>query len=450
MPDRKILVLGAGGFPPQVTSYAWDRLPADLNVADFDVVLMNMTAFEDDEDLRAGIQLDRLPSTEQFARLILSRSELIAIGSLTTTLGDPSKGEERILGGVPVFSPNERPVSWWLPVRVATVRSNGDVRDVHYSWSEYLDLVKRYTWHFDHLESGLYKPTYSLQAAHPEADRLYMEPQALASTRFEKAIAVELRFNGVRTTGIYQPTPVAYGGIAALLPRPTECSVEEAIDLLLKARYEIAQADRVPDWIDDFQLPNEAGPRDKMAEQEERITEAVRAFEDAKERAEDEGRYRKLLYETGEDVLEPIVRDALRELGASVADPVEKGREDGRLEWPPEKRGMLEIKGRKGRLRVSDVRELDQWVRDALLEWPSKGILIACLGKEDRPGRRSNLFPPNCVSLAQRTEIALLTTTQLYEALSRHQLNELDAGAFFEQLFSTSGICDFPDVEDSG
>jgi nucleotide-binding universal stress UspA family protein len=450
MSSRKILILGADGFPSDVISYAWDRLPADLNVADFDVVLMNMMAFEDDEDLRAGIQLDRLPSTDQFARLILSQSELIAIGSLTTTLGDSSKRKERILGGVPAFSINERPVTWWCPVDLATVRSNGDVRDVHYSWSEYLDLVKRYTWHFDHLESGLYKPTYSLQAAHPEADQLYMEPQALASTRFKKAVAVELRFNGVRTKGIYEPTRVAYGGSAVLLPRPTECSVEEAIDLMLQTRYEIAQADRVPDWIDDFQLPNEAEPREKMTEQEERITQALRVLEDAKERAEDEGRFRKLLYETGEDVLEPVVRDALRELGASVVDPVVKGREDGRLEWPPEKRGMLEIKGRKGALRVSDVRELDHWVRDALVEWPSKGILIACLGKEDRPGQRANLFPPNCVTLAERTGIALLTTTQLYEALRRHQLSELDVEAFFEQLFSTSGICDFPDVEDSG
>ena len=241
---------------------------------------------------------------------------------------------------------------------------------------------------------------------------------------------------------------VGHSGHVFLLPRPTEGTLEEAIDFLLRDRYEVVTEDRRPDWVDRFELPKEMAPREVAAERYEAARQAFLEHQEAQAEAEREARFRKLLYETGEEALEPVVRDALRQLGATVEDPKEKGREDGRLTYPPERRGMLEVKGRRATLRLSDVRELDQWVRDEIVDWPSKGILIACLQNETPPGERRDLFPDNCVAFAERTDICLMTTTQLYEALRRHQLGELDADAFFETIFSTHGVCDLSEVED--
>jgi hypothetical protein len=443
--ERKILVLGATGFPLVVKAYAWDRVPENLNVADFDVVVLDLTPFEDNEQLRAGVQLGRLPTTDRFARLIFSGAEIVCIGSLTTTLA-----RTRAWADGSVHRVGETRVDWWLPVVLDVVEESAEIRDVDPLWSEYFELVKRSSWYFDHLDDGIIRNArYSLSGISVEADSVRVQSNVLASTRFGKAVGAELKVTGMWTGEDY-PVEVTAEGCVVLLPRPTEVAVEEAIAFVLRERYLVAAERRKPEWIGDFALPAETGPRELVRLQRAAIDEATRSLKVAEERVRDEARFRKLLYETGEDVLEPIVRDALRALGAEVADPEDKGHEDGRMTWPPDHRGMLEIKGRRTGLKLRDVRELDQWVRDALVDWTSKGVLIACLENEKRPGDRSRLFPANCVAFAERAEICLLTTTQLFEALRRHQLRELDVGVFFETLFRTSGVCSLPEVADPG
>jgi hypothetical protein len=82
-----------------------------------------------------------------------------------------------------------------------------------------------------------------------------------------------------------------------------------------------------------------------------------------------------------------------------------------------------------------------------LLDWESKGVLIACLKNETHPRARRDLFPDNCVKLATRTGICLMTTTQLYEALRRDQLGQLDRESFFAAIFDANSICDLPEID---
>lgn len=67
-----------------------------------------------------------------------------------------------------------------------------------------------------------------------------------------------------------------------------------------------------------------------------------------------------------------------------------RGRDDGRLTDPTGRNGILEIKGRAGALCVSDVRELHDWVSDAIANegWQGKGLLIANLRCNEPPGQR--------------------------------------------------------------
>ena len=109
---------------------------------------------------------------------------------------------------------------------------------------------------------------------------------------------------------------------------------------------------------------------------------------------------------------------------------------------------MLEIKGRTGSLRLSDVRQLDQWVRDAVANegWRSKGMLIANMHCADPPSQRQHPFPDNCVRTAEQFGLCLITTTQIFQALREHQRGGVDLAAFWDTIFATNGVCPLPEL----
>jgi len=159
-----------------------------------------------------------------------------------------------------------------------------------------------------------------------------------------------------------------------------------------------------------------------------------------------------MLYETGEDVLEPVVRDTLRELEAEVEDPKERGKEDGRVVDPTGRNAMLEIKGPKGTLRLRDVRQLFDWMNDANFKegWTGKGILIVNAYHDTPLEQRVEPFPDPCIKSAERLELCLMTTSQLFRTLVVHQHGELDTNEFWDIVFNTNGVCSLPDVLTNG
>src|SRR4051794_23054802 len=46
---RRILVLGSTNHTKLVTAYEWDKLPRNLNVSDFETVILNFTPFQNSE-----------------------------------------------------------------------------------------------------------------------------------------------------------------------------------------------------------------------------------------------------------------------------------------------------------------------------------------------------------------------------------------------------------------
>jgi len=97
---------------------------------------------------------------------------------------------------------------------------------------------------------------------------------------------------------------------------------------------------------------------------------------------------------------------------------VRRKREDGRLRDPSGRPAVLEIKGRTGDLKLSDVNQLLQWRDEA-----------DGLGKshKESSGATSNakptlvsakrVFPDNAKSRAQALGLCLITTGQIFAAL---------------------------------
>src|ERR1700738_147853 len=77
----RILVLGSANHTKLVSAYDWDKLPSNLNIADFDTVILNVAAFQNRAFAKA-INIKLIPDWRQFARHIFSEgSEVIVIGS---------------------------------------------------------------------------------------------------------------------------------------------------------------------------------------------------------------------------------------------------------------------------------------------------------------------------------------------------------------------------------
>jgi hypothetical protein len=130
--DRRILILGSVPSTKFVTAYAWDNLPSHLNVADYDVVILDLVPFLTQEFARS-IDLDTLPSWRKFARLIFSRgSEVIAIGIPGTEIGSN-----------PYMT-----VDWWLPSKPQVVGDGGEeIRDVREVFAYYFKYVHQWFFH---------------------------------------------------------------------------------------------------------------------------------------------------------------------------------------------------------------------------------------------------------------------------------------------------------------
>ncbi len=432
--NRRILVLGSANHTRLVTAFEWHNLPADLNVSDFDTVILDFSPFLD-VNYAAGMKLDSLPKWKQFARHLFSDgSEVIAIGSPNFHLG----------------SSPYLPSTWWLPMEPQFVYETGDdIRAVRDEFSFYFESVRRWSFYLEGFESewGDFARQY-VALGSPEADSLGPNLVPLAETRFHRPISFMLSFEASKRTGSSGSRIVRTSGHVYWFPAPTEVSTGDAIDLILRHRYGLAFEKEPPCWIGKFHLPSQLPIEKQIREMEVAIQNLEAQLGAARVQLARESRFLKLLYEQGEDVLEPVVRDALGLLGATVQNPRQRGREDGRLVDPYGRLAMLEIKGRLGSLRLSDVRELDNWVRDAMANenWQGKGVLIANLQCEKEPSRRENFIPANCLETAKTFDIAILTTAQLFQALVLSQKGDLNGRAFWDHLFSAQGICDLQGV----
>jgi hypothetical protein len=275
-----------------------------------------------------------------------------------------------------------------------------------------------------------------------KADALVVQLEPIATTRYEKLIALCVHLAAIRYTAlvprldaIAEPDPasreiVANASPVFWLPPPDRISVEEAIDWILQERYGIAQEARFPVWATGYKLPAQRPITEEIAELEEQRQEIEGQLSEARGRAAEAVRPRLLLYEKGKDVLEPVVRNTLRQLGARVEDPEKEGVEDGRL-FREEGCAVLEIKGRIGQIKQADVRQVVQWASEAkAVEGAEyKPLILGNPQCDTPPGERAAPLAPNALTYARNGGVALVTTMQLFEALRQKQLGSFDEGS---------------------
>jgi hypothetical protein len=446
-------VLGSEGHGRGVKSHRWDKLPSDLNVADYDVVVLNFAAFEDKE-LAEGFPQDRLPSVESITRLLFSpNAEVIAIGDPSTLIGSLLEDAR-----MRFYDPRLR-ADYWLPFAIGVEEDAGTQYQVDAEeWASYFEDLSSWRWivtgeTFPRGKAGDYLRPVTDRAIDM---RVALEP--IARTRYEKSIAIRVHLRAFGYTLDMRSSEVILEASSVFwLPTPDRVGVEEAIDTVLRERYGIAQEARVPEWASAYSLPDEAPIAAEIAELETERHELEQRISETRGRAVDAARPRLLLYEKGKDVLEPVVRETLRTLGARVDDPEAEGIEDGKL-FRDEGLAVLEIKGRNGPIKQDDVRQVVQWASDAQLK---DGVrytpLIVGNPHCDTPlEERGEILAPNAADYARNGNVAVVTTAQLFEALRQQQAGTFNESRFWATVFETSGaaqldgpIADAPGVPDA-
>jgi hypothetical protein len=447
---KRILVIGSEGHGKGVTSYSWDKFPDNFNVADFDVVILNFAAFDEDQALAEGFPPERLPDRNSLGRLFFAEgSELIAIGDPSTEIGPEPEGRGYILG--------RRSASDWLPFWFAVERTSGTAFELKDDeWAFYFSRLSRYEW-FMSGESGLrhQDPTHYFRAIGIHgADGMIPNFKAIAETRFEKPIAISFRLFAARhkqqpglalTYSEPELEPMRLSSPIHWLPSLPGTTAAEAVDLILAERYGISTEQRRPDWVEDYSLPAEEQVAAEISGLEEDREALARKLADARLRAEQAAAPSALLYEKGKNELEPPVREALRALGADVRPPNQEGIEDGLLART-EGEGVLEIKGRKGPIKQDDVRQVVQWAADAKgrdgVDY--KPLIVGNAHCEIPPPERGDPLAPNALDYARNSGVAVLTTVQVYNALRERQEGTFDEAAFWTAVFSAQGPVEWP------
>ena len=163
------------------------------------------------------------------------------------------------------------------------------------------------------------------------------------------------------------------------------------------------------------------------------------------------GDLRRLLYEKSAG-LEEAIMEALGILGFEAKRHKEADSEFDVVFASPEGRFLGEVEGKDN--RAVDIHKLDQLERniqedielDGITEY-AKGVLFANAFRLEPPGTRQEFFTQKCLSGAKRYRVALVRTTDLFEAAKRvlDQGDEIYAQRCREAIKGAEGtIVSFP------
>lgn len=396
--SRRVLIVGAKPNVEGVVSMSWQEFGDDpASITDFSLVILVLDTFEILVNPALANTQDAL--IERYSRFLKGPStELVVVGWTSKA--------DRLLGN--------------LSLGIQFQAESGQyITDRARDFGAYLHLVESFSWILTPIDT----------------------PQGVSQSVLLKGSGRDILSVAVRSQE---------GSRVVVLPAPTAVEMDDALELLLTQYYALpGQVREPPEWVAGIHLPTDTELIDELAG----LEAAIEPLEERRAEAANQlGLARRplaSLYESG-PTLEGIVRDLLRALGAEVVDPANTETDDGTLTTPSGDKVVLEIKGRSGPIKVVDARQLSDWVRLRMFEddesepeqW--KGLLIGNDHLSIPVGERPDAhFAPNCVRVSKRDDHALLTTSQIIDALREQQSDRFDDRMWWSQVVATSGVCNF-------
>jgi hypothetical protein len=331
--QRKIAVIGATGsryeLPEvRVEWFPWNRLKKATNLADYDVVVIDLLSLHDGASLDGGALRKALD-------LRTAQEVLRKRGGAFYVLGDPRFS----IRWRSAEGQHSAPFLYWTGVEFAWDERAGDT--VERNWEASGGSFKLFA-------DALSRWNYSLAAARPESEGFAEvwdvefirggggQPAVEIDTICHNSYGNDLVFSVshavegiVHQYGVQVPgKKESISGPVYFLPE-TELSEEEALEFVLRDLCGAYISAPEPEWVAEYVAPGQEEVDREIDDLEARIAGLIR---DRERKVEERAEVRmplKLLYETGPK-LEEAARSVMESLGAEVERPVEeRNKEDG-------------------------------------------------------------------------------------------------------------------------
>jgi len=222
-----------------------------------------------------------------------------------------------------------------------------------------------------------------------------------------------------------------------------------------KALREDEEATPPPDWTQDpsYRLERERTLEKCIADTTEEIEKLRVSRSQLAVEMETEGKLRGLLFEKGH-LLEEAILESLRLLDFEVERYEDSESEFDAVFVSPEGRFVGEAEGKDSKaINVDKLSQLERVLQEDFargeIDEYAKGVLFGNAYRLSTPSERGDFFTKKCISGAQRSRVALVQTTDLFEAAK--YLKENDDPAFAkacrEAIAQTEGeVVEFPTV----
>ncbi len=416
----RILVIGHHIRSAAVDSFTWTNLRDGINPSEYDCVVVDTTLAE--EELSAEAKDVSLPPVIAFLDLLKSHKHLIYIrthNNIRVSLGTGKDGfpMERSIG-LHRFMPCAPDVS-----ELQSTTCN--CQDSRYQ--RYLDCISSYSFYF--------RPDQPKRVLLPELVNRYLgeysdcfaiKPLPIALSNADRPLAMSFsiifaeeishRSSMIRR---YRTEPdrreIATLKTVTWLP-PASNRSKEALLVLLEDLFEITEAPLLPEWCANYFTTEQRQLSSKIHQANERIAKLNDYIKTCTNQIESEDFWKTLLYARGPQ-LEEAVYASLDYLGIQYSKPTDKGIEDGTIHDGDFGDWVIEIKGKKEQIGRGDVRQLMEWSDNSDL----RGLMIANADCESPPSERRPPLASNASSTASQNGISVLTTLDLYTAISKKQ-----------------------------
>lgn len=416
--DKKMLVVGAKRFD-HVKCVDWNDLSSE-NILDFHEILLYMPALHKGDKVEAGVlfQLQR-----KFVEFLKSDGSIYVLGCDVI--------------------PNDN--SWaWCPMPIVQQSRSGNT----------IELKNNF---FPELYGKL-KSWESVYVIHP-----YGNYQILAATfgggRIELDFGCEsyvvnrageiIAGRWSCCTNMSNGKRHIFPGTITTLPYFKNYEDRQIIAAALTDILGKPQSEGAPDWIEEIPMLPVKPIDEKILElrcQIERLSALVDEQLEVKAGLE---RFKRLLYVSSFE-LEDLVAECLAKLGAEIK-PAKYSQEEFVMHWDG---GLYlaECKGVSKSISMAHVRQLQDYVLkyEEDEETAGKGILFGNAWRELHPDERNTndrpIFPNNVIERAKQLGVSLVSTIDLFEALSRYLSGEVAADQVLKWMTTANGVAEIQDL----
>lgn len=449
--QKKIALIGAAGYgygssEVRVECFRWDRLKKVSNLADYDVVILNLLSLNDPRRLDVGAFRKMLDV--RIAQQVLRKSD-----SGIFVLGDPRFRVECHSNG----AKHEEPFLTWTGIGFSWDGRPGDTVELTYEASRgpfktFADKLSQ--WNYSLVEcrpdEDEYAKVWNVAFLQERGEQPEVVVNKICKNSYGNALifsvahAVEHRSSDSFTARYGAKETVSLSNPILFLPE-NDFSEEEVLEFVLRDLCGVDVSAPEPEWVSEYIAPGQEEVDREIAKLEAHIEKLIADRNSKVEKRDKVRKPLKLLYETGA-ALEEAVRSVLVELGAEVEMPEgDRTKEDG---WVTVRlddeifEGVLEIKGVKSKhFSLEGLRQLTDWIERGRTyrRKTYTGIFVGNSFRENPPRYRIWPFNNNWVEQAEMRGYAAIRTEDLYTLYLLDRTGRLDRDKFWRSLFSTKG-----------